>query len=67
MLIQYEMKKNQKATFALFQRLVTDNDRYKYELFNWLENGLKRPEDKQRMLNVIDEEYIYLVIKLLIF
>lgn len=55
------MKKNQKATFALFQRLVTDNAEYKTELFGWLAAGLKRPEDKQRMLKVIDEEYIYLV------
>lgn len=57
------MKKNQKATFALFQRLVTDNMQYKTELFNWIGSGLKRPDDKERMLKVIDEEYIYLVMK----
>jgi len=61
LLILYEMNKDTKACFALFQRLTMDNKSYKADLFGWIKAGLKVQEDRQRMLKIMEEEYMYLV------
>lgn len=57
----YILKGDEKSTFVHYQRLVEDNKLYRPKLFEWINLSFSNKRERARMIQLLYDEYMYLV------
>ena len=58
-LLEYDVK----SCFYMFQRLSLDYSPYTEIMFDWIKSDLTNPKTNKKIINLLQEEYLYLVIQ----
>ena len=60
-LLYHEMNRDISATFSLYRKLSRDNEQFKFRMFQWLKKGIEIKGEKEEMMNLIKNEFGFLV------
>lgn len=61
-LLYHEMNRDISATFSLYRKLSRDNEQFKFRMFQWLKKGIEIKGEKEEMMNLIKNEFGFLVV-----
>ena len=60
-LLAHEMNRDIANTFLLYKKLSENNVQFKFRMFQWLRKGLEIRADKDKVMDLIRNEFKFLV------